>query len=157
MADKKAFKFPSFDNHFGLLIEQISMLMQRNILNHLSDEGYEITFNELLILIFLASNKEQLSQKEISQKLFKDKSMITRFANNLEKIGLIKRVKNISDARSYNVSITKEGLRTVQKIGESIAPFEENFTKSINKSELQIFDSVLQKLLKHVTNYSSQK
>lgn len=150
--DNNTFKGPKFEDHFGLLIEQISILMQRKTLNYLKEGGYEITFNELLMLILLTSNNEGLAQKEIAEKLFKDKSMITRFSNRLEKLRLVTKVKSKLDARLSRVSITKKGSRLVQSLDKIMIPFERSFIESISKPELLVFKSVLQKLLKHAAS-----
>ena len=97
MPSDKNFKNHFFETHFGLLIEQISILMQKKILQHLKTAGYEISFNELLMLILLDASPEGLSQQEIADKLFKNKSMVTRFVAHLEKKHFIQRQKDQTD------------------------------------------------------------
>lgn len=145
-------KIPSFEDHFGLLIEQISIVVQKMILNDLKDKGVEINFNEFLMIQLLASHSEGLSQKQISEKLFKDKAMITRFTNHLENLKLVKRTQRKEDARSYIVSITKTGLKTIRSLEDLMIPFEKSFIKSIGRSDFLVFNSVLKKLLAHAVD-----
>lgn len=149
--DKK--NIPLFESHFGLLIEQISIVVQKKVLTHLKHQGLEISFNEFLMLILLAANKDGLSLKEISKKLFKDKAMITRLVKNLEDLTLVKRVRSMQDARSYNISMTNIGYKTVRSLDEIMIPFERNFIKSVKKSEFKIFNSVLKKFLEHAIDH----
>ncbi|MEM7645504.1 MAG: MarR family transcriptional regulator [Pseudomonadota bacterium] len=145
----KSIKLPSFENHFGLLIEQISIVVQKKVLNDLKQRGIQINFSEFLMLLMLASNDEGLSQKQISEKLLKDKAMVTRFVNHLETLQLVTRKQSQEDGRSYKVSVTTKGLRMVQSLDEIMVPFENRFIQSISKSDFLVFNSVLAKLLDH--------
>lgn len=153
---KKKLNLPSFESHFGLIIEQISIVIQKKVLTHLQHEGFEISFNEFLMLMLLASNQEGLSLKEISEKLFKDKSLITRLVNHLENLKLVKRVRSKQDARSYKISITDKGHKTVHSLDEIMVPFERDFIKSIDKKDFKIFNSVLKKLLDYNLLFSGK-
>lgn len=149
---KKKRNLLSFDSHFGLLIEQISIVIQKKVLAHLKQEGIEISFNEFLMLILLTSHEDGLSLKEMSERLFKDKAMITRLVKHLEALKLVKRIRSTQDSRSYNISVTTKGYQTVRSLDKVMIPFEGDFIKSVEKSEFKIFNSVLKKFLEHAIN-----
>ena len=57
-----------------------------------------------------------MSQKLLATKILKSPGNITTVINNLEKSGLVKRVKNKNDKRFYNVHLTGKGLRMISAI-----------------------------------------
>lgn len=54
-----------------------------------------------------------MHQKDLSGKILKSRGNITMVINNLEKRGLVKRVRDAEDRRHYLVKITEKGLRLI--------------------------------------------
>ena len=57
-----------------------------------------------------------LCQKEIAEKLLVSGGNITMVIDNLEKSGLVSRVRSDSDRRYYNIKLTKKGDELIKRI-----------------------------------------
>lgn len=57
-----------------------------------------------------------LSQNELGTKLLKTSGNMTMVVDNLEKRGLLKRVRSPEDRRSVSVTLTKDGRRFIERI-----------------------------------------
>lgn len=80
---------------------------------HLSSMGLSISqFGVLEALYHLGP----LSQKEIGQKILRSSGNITMVIDNLEKRGLVRRARDRSDRRIYNIHLTDEGNNLINKI-----------------------------------------
>ena len=80
--------------------------------NH-SDKGLtQSQFGVLEALLHLGP----LCQKEIAQKLLVSGGNITMVIDNLEKRGLVKRIRSEQDRRYFNVQLTKEGESLIKDI-----------------------------------------
>ncbi|MDF9408799.1 MAG: Transcriptional regulator SlyA [Pelotomaculum sp. PtaB.Bin013] len=69
---------------------------------------YDIT-PEQWGLINILFRKDGISQKELSEKSFKDQPTITRILDNLEAKGMIERKINREDRRTFMIFLTNEG------------------------------------------------
>lgn len=76
----------------------------------LADLGLSVSqFGVLEALMHLGP----MYQKDLSSKILKSRGNITMVINNLEKRGLVKRVRDAKDRRHYLVKITTKGLRLI--------------------------------------------
>ena len=81
-------------------------------------ESSEAHFN---LLMALRNSPEPLTQNELSQKLLVDKSHVTGLLDKLAGAGLIKRNTVADDRRSYHVTLTQAGRRTIDELGRLYA------------------------------------
>lgn len=73
----------------------------------------EAQFN---ILVLLKDANKPLTQREISDKMFVDKSNMTGILSRLEAQGLIERRDDANDKRSYNIALTSAGKKLASKL-----------------------------------------
>jgi len=78
---------------------------------------YNITHEQWPLLIRLWI-KDGISQKELSEKSFKDQPTTTRILDKLDRRGLIRRQANSADRRISLIYLTKEG----QEIKDPLIP-----------------------------------
>jgi len=83
-----------------------------------------------------------LCQKDIAEKLLVSRGNITMVIDNLEKRGLVRRVRPENDRRYFNVELTKNGESLIKKI------FPEH-VKSIVK-EFEVLTDNEQELLRNI-------
>ncbi|HBC91608.1 MAG TPA: MarR family transcriptional regulator [Pelotomaculum sp.] len=76
---------------------------------------YDIT-PEQWGLINILFKKDGISQKELSQKSFKDQPTTTRILDNLEAKGLIKRKITLEDRRTFMIFLTDGGRNLREKL-----------------------------------------
>jgi DNA-binding MarR family transcriptional regulator len=73
----------------------------------------EAQFN---ILVLLKDARKPLTQREISDKMFVNKSNMTGLLTRLEAQGLIERLDVENDKRSYNIRLTSAGKKIINRL-----------------------------------------
>ena len=137
-------KFENLANEAILNLLWTSNLVKRNgkkfFQNYLSSDAQ---FNVLAILY---DSKENLSQKDLSNKLMVDKSNITGLLDRLEKSNFIARIPVAVDRRKYHIVLTEEGKNIVEKIDPVYKSTIDNLTKDFTKKELRQFIELNKKI-----------
>jgi DNA-binding MarR family transcriptional regulator len=100
---------------FGYLVGRTSKIIRKILNNELSRNGFNLTGEQFDILVELW-NRDGQNQQQLAEKLYKDKSTMTRLIKNVEKLNLISRVKNQKDERQRLVYLTGSGVKMVKKI-----------------------------------------
>jgi DNA-binding MarR family transcriptional regulator len=86
--------------------------LARRLQKYLREAGLEITVEQWSVLMHLWK-QDGVNQQELCNKTFRDKPSITRLVDNLEKLGLVKRVAGKEDRRINYIFLTEQarGLR----------------------------------------------
>ncbi|MFC5651039.1 MarR family winged helix-turn-helix transcriptional regulator [Paenibacillus solisilvae] len=95
--------------------------------------------------------KDGLTQIEIAEKLFKDKTNIARMALNLEQKGFIRRISPENDRRSLLVYLTKEGQQLRSEIIPMAEKINDLFIQGISDDELNEMKRILSKICSNLT------
>ena len=74
---------------------------------------------ELLTIVF---NHSKLSQYELTMKLNKEQSIVSRWIKKLCKLGYLKSVQNKTDLRCKDIILTEKSRLLIQQIINSRAP-----------------------------------
>lgn len=93
-----------YDFLTGKAYTAISRRLQKNF----REAGIEITSEQWSILYTLWE-EEGLTQQELAQRTFREKTAITRLIDNLERAELVIRVTDKSDRRTNLIYLTKPG------------------------------------------------
>ncbi|WP_353196889.1 MarR family transcriptional regulator, partial [Parapedobacter defluvii] len=93
-----------YDFLTGKAYTALSRRLQKNFRN----AGIEITSEQWSILYALWE-EEGLTQQELAQRTFREKTTITRLIDNMERNGLVIRVTDKSDRRTNLIYLTKAG------------------------------------------------
>lgn len=88
----------------SVLHRQFQMYLNREL------KPYGIRSSEYIYLVNL-NEKDGVSQETLSRNLYINKAATARAICSLEKLGLVRRTRDESDARAYAVTLTPEGLR----------------------------------------------
>ena len=77
---------------------------------------------------------DQLTIGELASKLIASKGNITGLLNRMNKDGLVKKSNNNTDKRSFNISLTLQGITLFKQMAKSHAQWTESFfnTQSID-------------------------
>ncbi|MDO9530788.1 MAG: MarR family transcriptional regulator [Deltaproteobacteria bacterium] len=114
--------------------------MKSTLQRILKDRGFDITPEQWGILRVLWE-EEGLSQKEIGDRLFKDKPNVTRMLDALERKGLI--FRQPTDRRRYSIFLTKEGKKLQAELLPIVLQVQETATNSLTKSDLETLQNLL--------------
>lgn len=90
-----------------------------------------------------------LCQNELGSKILKSNSNMTTVIDNLEKRGLVKRQRSLSDRRMIEIFLTDEGRELIEGLfPHHVSAIEEQFNV-LTEAEQDQLGSLLRKLGKH--------
>ena len=81
--------------------------LARRLQKYFREAGLDITVEQWSVLMHLWK-EDGVNQQELCNKTFRDKPSITRLVDNLEKLGLVKRVAGKDDRRINYIFLTEE-------------------------------------------------
>lgn len=84
---------------------------------------------------------------EIASFLGIDGAAVTRHLDRIEKQGLIQRTPSATDRRSIDISLTREGTRTVRRGRADSEATNKKFTECLTAAEVDQFQSTIQTML----------
>jgi MarR family 2-MHQ and catechol resistance regulon transcriptional repressor len=86
-----------------------------------------------------------MCQKDIAQKILKSAGNITMVIDNLEKRGLVKRIRNEKDRRYFDIHLTDEGRDLIAKIFPRHAERIRQKMAVLSESEQHVLGGLLRK------------
>ncbi|MBF7017458.1 MarR family transcriptional regulator [Staphylococcus durrellii] len=98
---------------------------------------------ELLTIVFNHSN---LSQYELTMKLNKEQSIVSRWIKKLCKLGYLKSVQNKTDLRCKDIILTEKSRILIQQIINSRVELIEARCQGLTDEDIQRFKTLLMKL-----------
>ncbi len=130
----------------GTMIGRAYRILKYNIQKEFLNAGYNLTL-EQWVLLHILKMKDGISQHDISQIIFKEKTTITRLIDGVEKKKLIVRVRDDKDRRNNLIYLTDDG-----KIAESVlTPIAERINKKalngFTKEETEMSFALMNKMI----------
>lgn len=104
------------------------------------------------ILTALYESNGQLTMKEISKKIGKDKSTVTSLVNKLIILGYVKKDKCLIDKRVTYISLTEKSLTIKDRFDLISSQVKETAYKDFTKEEKEEFLRLLKKMSKNFKN-----
>ena len=93
-----------------------------------------------------------LYQKELGEKLYKDKANITRLVSILEEKGLVEKNSQVENEKQVNkVKITDTGVSVRDKIAPVIDSARRKYVQDISEDELYTCVKVLEKIRENLS------
>ncbi|KNZ69102.1 transcriptional regulator, MarR family [Thermincola ferriacetica] len=137
------------EDSLGFIINKTALKMKNNLARHL--KPYEITPEQWGILNWLWE-KEGISQKELSEKSFKDQPNVTRILDKLEEKGLIKRQENPDDRRAFSVFLTEKGYGLKGVLVTAATKALDEALQGFDTGEIQQLKNLLEKIFTNLTD-----
>ncbi|MCM2677526.1 MarR family winged helix-turn-helix transcriptional regulator [Alkalicoccobacillus plakortidis] len=110
-----------------------------------------------LEVIHAIYNVEELSQKELQQKVNIDHAAVTRHLKQLEEKGMVTRRKSTEDNRVTFVKMTEAGRTRVQAYCEERRYFTEQLFKGLTEEEYLQLDQTLQHVQNNIENIQKRE
>jgi len=110
--------------------------------------GSDLTPNQMHAIEIIGHEKS-LRMKELAEKLGVTTGTLTVTVDRLEQKGLIERQPHETDRRSYRVVLTPDGKKHFKKHHEFHVKLTEEIVSVLTPEELECFDAVLGKVVKH--------
>lgn len=106
----------------------------------------DITIDQFIILKVLSGVKK-LTQQELSEVLYKDKSNLSRMVESLNKKGYLTRMLDIKDNRAVkNLELTAAGYELTEKLSIYAMQVQKNVIEDITQEELDTVKNVMKKI-----------
>lgn len=103
--------------------------------------------------VFIITKNPGITQDELASELCINKSNVTRGLNNLEEMGFVKRMVDETDKRVLRVYPTEKMIDAFPKIREVLKDWNRYLTDDINEEEIEIFQSVLERITNKAKDY----
>jgi DNA-binding MarR family transcriptional regulator len=136
-----------YEDALGRIIGQTSLILSRNFQKSL--EPFDITLEQWGILNTLWA-KDGITLKELSEKVNKDHTNISRIVDKLEKKELLKRSSHPEDRRAFLLFVTVKGT----ELRKAIVPVAEREMKreltGISVEEQALLKRLLNKMCQNV-------
>jgi len=110
-----------------------------------SKQGFDISLEDIGVLVLL-NTEEGLKQTQLSEKLGKDKSIITRTLNKLDNSGYVIRRQDKTDRRIFRSYLTKSGKQLLT----SMKPIINNLIQFAHKDVSQTDYDTTRKVLRQI-------
>lgn len=107
------------------------------------------------MLLMIADNQGQLTQKKIAEIAGKDKSHMVSIIDTLTEKGYVYREVNPGDRRQQLIKITAKAEKELPVIRESFTLLNETAAEGISPDKLKIFNEVLQQMMSNLKPYTS--
>ncbi|MEI7025822.1 MarR family winged helix-turn-helix transcriptional regulator [Paenibacillus sp. y28] len=114
----------SINDSIGFMMSNTSRRMSQ--LLNIQFQPYAITTEQFSLLNKLV-DEDGITQRELSFRIEKDPTNVTRMLDQLERKGWIRREANRDDRRSFLIYVTDEGRR----MNEQLAPIEAEFVLAV--------------------------
>lgn len=125
----------------GEVIKSIGKLIHKSVM----DAGNELSM-EYFLLLNILYDKDNIIQQDLASLMHKDKSAVLRQIDVLERKKLAVRIPDSEDRRKKTIVLTKEGVKTVEKLRKIEGDIFNSLLKDISERDLKIFESVLDKM-----------
>ena len=100
-----------------------------------TEAGLDITIDQRLVLNAI-SEKPDISQLEIAEKVFKDAASVTRIIDLLIKKKYLVRENHNADRRRFSLELTKEGKTLIKNISKVVEQNRARALKGIHEKDL---------------------
>jgi len=126
----------------GHLSTQLSKAILRRINVDLARAGWPITSEQWTALVRIWS-EEGLTQRQLGERLIKDKTNVARLVASLEQLGWISRRQGASDRREKTVHLTETGRTSMPEVAALVSRILDIAGTGIDGHEMSLCKRVL--------------
>ena len=146
----------NFDPDFiGRWIGMSAHRMAQYITRTMHANNLSITHEQLVILKIISCH-EGISQKELAEKLDRDKTSIVRSINILEKDHKVVRINSKADKRVNSLYLTKDGKNLLDELQPIFENIKNEIQKGFTDDEISTMVEFLMKLTNRLTEMESK-
>lgn len=108
----------------------------------LKQHGFSITIDQWLVIKCLIENPE-ITQVELSERVFKDNASVTRIMGLLVKAKYITRKISKTDRRRTKLTVTELGVQTIEAVDRIVLVNRSNALKDIPEDDIDVARGVM--------------
>lgn len=135
----------SLQESLGNLTYQASGAIRKQIGRELSRRGFPIKAEQFAALVYIWDEDGQ-PQRVLAEKLYRDKTTVTRLITGIESLGYIQRVPGQEDAREKRIFLTETGKKLMAEVTQMVLEVLELAQKGIDPHEMAICKHVLKRV-----------
>lgn len=138
----------SYDRHksLGHLAGLASRLMSNMLAKRFHEAGIDMTAEQWGAILVLGGG-DAMTQGQLGEKLYLEKSSVSRLADGLERRGWIVRTKDPDDSRSKLVSLTPDALETAEQCAVIARETLEDAQHGMTEEERMVCRSLLTRII----------
>jgi DNA-binding MarR family transcriptional regulator len=130
--------------HLGFLLNRAAARVRARFSETL--ERFSITPRHYGILTLLAG-EDGLTQQEVGERIFCDRTTMVNLMDDLERLGLAQRVRRPGDRRAYIVCLTEKGHAVQAKAREMARQVDAEFVQGLSATESRQLRTLLLRLM----------
>lgn len=127
-------KGENISSYLGIYMSETLLLMRRFLSDEFIKQRIGMRFEEWMSLLPL-DDSESLNQKELSERLVRDKTTVSRLVDGWVKKSWVKRVVSDTDKRQYQLRFTKKGKEIWEKGIPIVRSADQVFRKDLLEKE----------------------
>ena len=128
---------------YSFITGKASTAIARRLQKNFKSANIDVTIEQWSVLYHLWK-LDGLSQQQLCEATFRDKPSITRLVDNLEKLGLVKRVSSKEDRRINKIYLTKEATALQEQTMEVANQTLNEALAGVSNGQVEIAKEVLQ-------------
>jgi DNA-binding MarR family transcriptional regulator len=121
----------------GYLTYQASGVIRKEIGLELSRRGFPIKAEQFAALVYIWDEDGQ-PQRVLAEKLYRDKTTVTRLVTELESLGYVKRVTGRQDAREKLIFLTESGKQLMAEVTRLVQDILDVAQKGIDPGKVDL-------------------
>ena len=129
----------------GYLAYEASGAIRKQIGRELAQNRYPIKAEQFAALVYIWDADGQ-PQRALAEKLYRDKTTVTRLVSGIELLGLIRRMPGQEDAREKRIFLTESGKKLMAKVTQLVQEILELAERGIDPREIRICKDVLKRV-----------
>ena len=111
---------------------------------------YGVTANQFVLLALLA-DEDGITQQKLARRAFSDPNTIRAMLVLLGKRGLVARRQHSNDGRARNVTITRKGRQTYQRLFEESEPLHRRMLALFRRDQVKMLIMFLSRISEAMT------
>ena len=129
----------------GYLAYEASGAIRKQIGRELARNKYPIKAEQFAALVYIWDEDGQ-PQRALAEKLYRDKTTVTRLVSSIESLGFIRRAPGPEDAREKRIFLTESGKKLMVRVTQLVQEILELAGKGIEPREIRICKDVLRRV-----------
>ena len=112
--------------------------------------------SQWMVLAYLVENEEiEITQKDIERAIHRSRATVSGILDTLEKKGMIIRSISKKDKRKKIITLCPRVLKSFQSARQSFEYAEKILIRDIPSEDLEVFDSVIEKMIENLKKEKS--
>ncbi|MBP8850473.1 MAG: MarR family transcriptional regulator [Breznakibacter sp.] len=121
-------------------------LIKRPMVTKMCQEGVTQSMDQIVVLLIIRHKCESVVQQDLVDIMGKDKSVILRMVDCLEKDDLLRRVADPNDRRRNVLELTEKGISLTNRVFEIEDQVSKELLQGITKEDLEGFFNVIDRI-----------